>query len=250
MIEAGIIVPATRLSDRQVVLSFNEHFKSWTVTNRHGDGDESSPVTKRHMCRNVTDHVTKRHRIGDETSPPHIIALPKNHQVQEQQQPQQRKSSGQTVRRKKRAPTAAELAFLSGFKNRYGHEPAIRREHAIKLAERVGKDGIEIVIAKVGAWWDSPAGNWADAKGTRGIGAFLHTFDDIVVNGSGSHRRASAPDLSRFERADQIARERARNAAAMGDGESSSLLAGVLGDGGGTPEAPAGGAEADGHAHA
>lgn len=104
---------------------------------------------------------------------------------------------GTETPRRTRTETEAERAFREGFAGKYGHKPTIGKDHATKLAGKVGEHGIATVRTKISAWWNSPAGDWV--KGNRTIGAFLHSFDNIET-GNGSSPR---PDLSRFDRAVQ-----------------------------------------------
>lgn len=90
-----------------------------------------------------------------------------------------------------RAPTETEAAFIVGFHNLHGHNPTIAAGHAIRLNQLVSKHGPELVVEKIGNWWQHELPQ--TFRGNRTIAAFLTWFDSIPVNGDKSQRDHAPP---------------------------------------------------------
>lgn len=167
---------------------FNEHTNLWRTKTVRAERTESVRQTRTESVRAHTDQIgpdqnspggpkrsgvrTKSVRKTDRIGPPSYISA---QQSTTKEQPEEQVGPAQ----KTRGPTGPEMAFLHGFKKRYGHDPEIDKGQAVKLNKLVAKHGPELVIAKINAWWDSPAGSWV--KDARTIGAFLHSFDRIIA---------------------------------------------------------------------
>lgn len=189
MIEAKILI---RHDDGG--LEFNEHFDSWERGKSTREERVKSPRPERgKLPRGETPRAGQITPGGGVNRPGLRGKSPRSLHIPSDTPDTIQTPSAPSA--KTRPPTIAEKHFMDGFKKRYGHEPSIDKNNAIKLAGKVGQHGIELVSAKIDAWWESPAGRWADKSGARTIGAFIRSFDEIVTNGFGG----SLPDFSRFD---------------------------------------------------
>jgi hypothetical protein len=197
MIAANQVHVSSGTEDQQIRLSFNEHFDQWIgdetsppdVTKRHQNGDETSHVTKRHMCQNVTAYVTKRHQNGDETSPPHIISP-------HLETTKNKRSAHAEKRAPRRDSTWDKFAEL--YRSENGCAPTPKKAHFVNLAE-LRRHHPEPLITQKLAWYF--AGSPAFITPPHDFGGFCANFDRISEN----NRKRNKPE-SPVERLQRMAR--------------------------------------------
>lgn len=187
MVSRHIIILASDIGDRKLRASFNEHWESWgasdsdrqgasssdpsgaSISDRGGasSGDRASISDRRHPA--TPGGVNERPQRASSGDPPSIITT-------YHKEPTERGGAQKT-----RAPTVCEKHFTDGFAKKYGTTCEIKKGHAIKLGQRVTRDGTERVRQKIDAWW-----NYQLPKafaGCRTIGAFLGWYDSIPITG-------------------------------------------------------------------